>query len=51
MGRPIGGPLGRPMAIKKEKKERKERKKVNKVCICIAFVDAFAMQGKERRVK
>jgi hypothetical protein len=34
------------MAIKKERKERKERKKV---CICIAFVDAFAMQGKERR--
>jgi hypothetical protein len=31
MGRPIGGLLGRPMAIKKE---RKERKKVNKVCIC-----------------
>ena len=46
MGRPIGGLLGRPMARKKEKKERK---KVNKVCICIAFVDAFAMQGKERR--
>jgi len=26
MGRPIGGLLGRPMAIKKEKKEKKERK-------------------------
>jgi len=27
MGRPIGGLLGRPMAIKKERKERKKESK------------------------